>query len=69
MQINSKAVYNLIGNDFKGNIAGFSRTLKLSYTTVWRVLSGRSTGSSKFIPALSEYCKAKGLPLFNYVKI
>jgi L-2-hydroxyglutarate oxidase LhgO len=69
MQVNANAVFNLINHNFNGNISKFCRALKLSYSTVWRVLNGHSAGNCRFIPALSSYCKENGLSVFDYVKI
>lgn len=68
MEIKSRAVFVLIQKQFSGNMADFCRALGLSYTTLWRVLNKHSSGVSKFIPALSGYCKANNLKLSDYVK-
>ena len=69
MKINIIKVYKLIEANFKGNTAAFSRELNVSYTTVWRALNSHSTGSAKFLPALSSYCKTHELLITEYLII
>ena len=67
MDLDINKVHNLISADFNGNISNFCRELNLDYSGVWKVLNGKSTGSTKFIPALFQYCKQRNVEFDKFV--
>lgn len=67
LKVDIEKINSLIRERFEDDYKGFAADVNLDPSTVYRVITGRTNGGTKFFNGLMGYCNQHGLEFDDYL--